>query len=262
MLTPDVAREDLWGSFSAGHIATGVVGAITVDSNESGDIARQRLEDKRFDQAPVVFQGRVVGWVATSQLEDDQLAKSVMTPLDKCAIVSAESSLPNVLQLLCQNRLVFTVGADGLSGFVVPSDLDRHAVRGYFYLLVASIEMLLSEIVRSASSDVDAVALMGQNMKKRFDQACKANIETNPVEYLYIRQLIELFLRTPYSKESSLWSETLTEQLNMVKTFRNSVMHPASSIAATTGPDEAAEFARCAQEVAARLHHIVINALG
>ena len=36
------------------------------------------------------------------------------------------------------------------------------------------------------------------NLKKRFEQAHTANQETNPAEYLYIDELITLFLQTSY----------------------------------------------------------------
>ena len=169
MLTPDVVSADLWGFFHASHIATDIKGAITVDQSESGTIAYRRLAEQRFDQAPVVFQDRIVGWVLTGRLPKDHSVNSAMTPLDNSAIVSAESSIPSVLQLLGRHNFVFTADRDGLAGFIVPSDLDRHAVRSYFYLLVAGIEMLLSEIVKSAMPEQDIVATMHQSMREADD---------------------------------------------------------------------------------------------
>jgi CBS domain containing-hemolysin-like protein len=136
MLTPDVVSRDLWGFFHAGHIATDLKGAITVDQSVPASPARQRLAESRFDQAPVVLQERVVGWVLTRSLHEEQTVGSVMTPLDQSAIVSAESSVADALQVLGQHNFVFTADKDGLAGFIVPSDLDRHATRSYFYLLV------------------------------------------------------------------------------------------------------------------------------
>lgn len=153
MLTPDVVSHDLWGFFHAGHIATELKGAITVEGNESASTARERLAEQRFDQAPVVFRGRVIGWVLTSSLHKDEPVYTVMTPLDESAIVSAESSVAGALKTLGKRGFVFTAGKDGLSGFIVPSGLDRHAARSYFYLLVAGIEMLLAELIGSVISE-------------------------------------------------------------------------------------------------------------
>jgi hypothetical protein len=85
------------------------------------------------------------------------------------------------------------VGAGDVLGFSVRSDLDRHAVRSYFYLLVARIEMQLSEIVKnSCKPDVIADKIDGR-LKKAFAEARNEGQETSPVEYLYLKTLIKLF---------------------------------------------------------------------
>jgi hypothetical protein len=191
---PGRDQRGLVGFFHAGHIATDIKGAVTVEQNEHGSTARRRLAEQRFDQAPVVFQGRIVGWVLASQLSDSETVASAMTPLDNSAIVSAESAIARVLQLLGRHNFVLTADKDGLAGFIVPSDLDRHAVRSYFFLLVAGIEMLLSEIIKSAILEENLVPTIHPNLRKRYYQAHRANSEAHTVEYLYIGQLVDLFL--------------------------------------------------------------------
>jgi hypothetical protein len=107
MLTPNVASRDLWILSCASHCRW-PEGTITVDQSECASAARQRLAGHRFDQAPVVWQERVVGWVLTRSLHQQQAVSSVMTPLDQSAIVSAESSVANALEVLGQHGLVFT----------------------------------------------------------------------------------------------------------------------------------------------------------
>lgn len=259
MLTPDVVSQDLWGFFHAGHIATDLNGAITVGHSEAASAACQRLAESRFDQAPVVLQERVIGWVLTRSLEETKTVASVMTPLDQSAIISAESSVANALQVLGQHDFVFTADKDGLAGFIVPSDLDRHAARSYFYLLVAGIEMILSEVIKSSYLEEALIAIMSANVRKRYDHARAANTETNAVEYLYIKQLVNLFLATPYANDLRLWSKQLTHQLTEVRDIRNVVMHPTCSVAAAKSPKEAAELASAAECVAERLREMVIT---
>jgi hypothetical protein len=75
------------------------------------------------------------------------------------------------LPLLTEKNFLFVVGAGEVSGFIVRSDLDRHAVRSYLYLLIAGIEMQLSEIVKkSCEPEVIAKRIDGP-LKKAFDQA-------------------------------------------------------------------------------------------
>jgi hypothetical protein len=262
MLTPEVVSHDVWGFFHAGHIAIELKDAITVDGDENASAARERLVGQRFDQAPVVSQERVVGWVLSSSLHEEVHLRTSMTPLDQSAIVSAESSVAGALQTLGQNSFVFTAGKDGLSGFIVPSDLDRHAARSYFYLLVAGIEMLLSELIGSAIPESALIKIMRPDVRKRYYQARSASSETNAVEYLYIKQLVDLFPTTSYGNDPRFWDEELTRQLKAVREFRNTVMHPTSSIAATKTPSEAAELASTAEKVAERLREIVFALRG
>lgn len=257
MLTPNVVHSELWGFFRTGQIATDIKGAVNVEPGESPDSAQQRLRRYRFDQAPVVAADRVLGWVKTTRLSDNKAILSVMTALDECPIVSADSSIADVLQVLAEHDFVFTADKEGLSGFIVRSDLDRHAVRSYFYLLISGVEILLSQLVKSAVSEERIVSFLRADQQQWYDSARGQGEETNAVEYLFINQLVELFLGTSYARNNKLWNETLTDQLHRVRDFRNSVMHPTRSIAATTHPKEAADIARCAEVVATRLRGIV-----
>jgi hypothetical protein len=67
VLTPGAVGDDLRDFFHADQIATPIEGAVTVRLAESARIARQRLVDARFDQAPVMSGRRPVGWVATDK---------------------------------------------------------------------------------------------------------------------------------------------------------------------------------------------------
>jgi hypothetical protein len=259
MLTPDLVRGDLWGFFHASHIATDIKGAVTVDQDELAVTAYKRLAGQRFDQAPVVFRDHIVGWVLASQLPEAETVNSAMTRLENSVIVSAETSIPRALQLLGQHNFVFTADNDGLAGFIVPSDLDRHPVRSYFYLLVAGIEMLLSEVIRSAIPEEAIIAAMRPSLQERYEQAHEANADAHPVEYLYIGQLVKLFFATSHSENPLLWNESLTRQLAAVEKFRNVVMHPTCSIAATKSPSAAAEVASGAEEVAGQLRQMIIE---
>ena len=259
MLTLGMVSDDLTDFFYASQIATAIKDAVTVELVEPAAAARRRLEEARFDQAPVMEWDRPVGWVATASLTARQTVKSVMTPLDSCAMVSAESSIASILQILPRNKLVFIVSKRGLSGFIVQSDLDRHAVRSYFYLLISGIEMLLSEVVKSVIPEEQAAMAIRADMRKGFDRARIVNKETSAAEYLYINELIGLFDQTPYACDPNFWNESLTNLMLKVKAFRNTVMHPTRSIAATDDIEATANLAGWAGEVAGALRGIVAS---
>lgn len=258
MLTPGAVGDDLRDFFHADQLATSIGGAVTVRLAESAQIARMRLVDARFDQAPVMSGRRPVGWVATDDLKGHRTVKSAMTPLNDCTLVSAESSIASVLQILPANNFLFVVDKHGLSGFIVHSDLDRHAVRSYLYLLIAGIEMLLAEVVKGAIPADQIMASIRSDQKSRFEQAYAANQEASPAEYLYIGELITLFTQTPYASDPRLWDKPLTDLLIRVKAFRNDVMHPVRSLAALEDVEAIASLPRWATEVTDRLRGIAV----
>ncbi len=158
MLTPSTIGEDLTDFFRAGQVSTSIVSAVTVGLTDLAEPARVRLDQARFDQAPVMRGGRPVGWVATAALIPGSSVKSVMTSLENCTLVSAEASIAAILQLLLKEQFIFTVSKEGVSGFIVHSDIDRHAVRSYLYMLISGIEMLLAEIIKSAFPEHEIAA--------------------------------------------------------------------------------------------------------
>lgn len=247
---------DLCGVFHAGHIATALDDAFMVQQNDSGAVAHYQLVEQRFDQAPVGFQGHVVGWVATEHLRDASKVKSVMKTLDKCAIVSTEASIAATLQLLGQHGFVFTAGEKGLSGFIAPSDLDRHAARSYFYLLISGIEMILSKIVGSITPVASIINAMSPQMAERYTEAYGAGREANPVEYLYLEELVNLFLESTYVTDSRVWDESCTSRLTEMNKFRSVIMHPTRSFVMARSSAQLAALARDSNVLLTRLQMI------
>jgi hypothetical protein len=262
MLTPGAIGEDLTDFFCAAQVSTAITGAVFVELAEPAELAQQRLEQERFDQAPVRHKGRTVGWIATAALTAGRSIKSLMTPMEDCALVSAEASIAAILQLLLDEQFIFTVSKQGLSGFIVHSDIDRHAVRSYLYLLISGTEMLLAEIVKSAITEDRIAASIRARMRKAYYEARAENQETSPAEYLYIGELVKLFNQTDYARDPHLWDSSSQQLLMKVKGFRNSVMHPVRSIAAADNIETAAHLPEWTEAIAERLRAIIASLNG
>lgn len=136
---------------------------------------------------------------------------AVLKRLEISAIVSKEASIADVLQLLAKDGLVFTVDEGGIHGFVTPSDLERHAARSHFYLLIAGIEMLLAQIVRERVGSSSIVARLHGDSQERWEADLAGDHETDPSEYLYLRDLGELFMEL---SESELCWDSIAHDLD------------------------------------------------
>ncbi len=154
-------------------MATPVADAVAVELSANPREAAAELASLRFDQAPVVDQGHIWGWVLTKRLETATKVSSILRSLEVSAIVSADASIANVLDPLADEGLVFTVGEHGITGFITPSDLDRNAARGQFYLLIAGLEMVLADIVHSIVPEETVIAAMHGELLERWTSACR-----------------------------------------------------------------------------------------
>ncbi|MBA2769239.1 MAG: hypothetical protein H0U35_08935 [Sporichthyaceae bacterium] len=223
-------------ALAAHHIATPLKDAETVEINEAAGDARERLQAKNFDQAPVVKQSAVVGWVATNRLSDGSRVKGFYQPLERSRFAGASSSINDVLPHLAAPGFCFTVWRAGLEGFITPSDLDRHAARCHFYLLVAGVEMALSSVVRSLAPESELIEHIsthpmrpGENggvetLRSTFEAARRAGRDTHPVEYLYLGELIEILA---FRLDMDI---SLVKNLEMVRDLQTTVMHPTRAL--------------------------------
>ena len=162
---------DLSEVFKAVQLATSLDRAQNVSITDSAAGAFERLSQNRFDQAPVTDEGRVIGSVLTADLAGATDVASVMMRLEDCPLLSMDAPLSVLLSALADAPMVFLVGSTGLQAFVTPSDLERHAARAHFYLLVSSIEILLADAVDSLGDEVIEAAVIKGRGRGRFVKA-------------------------------------------------------------------------------------------
>lgn len=232
--------------FVAGQLSTSLdeAVAVSVGVDEAPRDALVQLERKDFQQAPVRDGGNTVGWVHVDQLRRGEASVGeVMTPLSRTPIVAASTSLSEAFPAL-REGFVFTVHRAGLSGFIVPSDLDRQVVRAHFYVVIAEIEMCLAEVVNAyvPAVDVEAQLLAKPNSReaKRFREAREKEQDTRIVEYLYLRDLITLFMGRPGANVP----DGIQKTLDGLNDFRNVVMHPTKPLVAEYPVDQLTDLDR------------------
>jgi hypothetical protein len=245
-----MARRDpvagLLRTFRAEQISTPIADAHTVELSANPREAAAELVSLRFDQAPVRNQGHIWGWVLTERLATAAKVKSVLQSLEVSAIVSAEASIADVLDRLGEQGLVFTVDERGIAGFITPSDLDRHAARAQFYLLIAGLEMVLADIVQRTIPEEIVIAAIHDELLERWTSASDKNTETRAVEYLYIKDLAILFLGSAAGTQlPPVLRNTMTELCQL----RPAVMHPTRPLIGARTPGELASLASRGEEL-------------
>jgi hypothetical protein len=245
--------------FTAAQISTSIRVAECVELRGNPKDAYDRLVAGRFDHAPVVDNRHVVGWAPTARLATVERVRDALRPLAECSIVSEDASIADVLQLVARSGLVFTVNERGLEGSVTPSDFERHAARSHFYLLVAGIEMPLAQIVTERVDPDVILDRLEPESRERWEFDLVTNGETNPAEYLYLRDLAELFEGLPEATPEGGWTPDLAATLTEVCHFRPSVMHANRSLMKGRDAAQLASLARRAEQLTARLDEIAVR---
>ncbi len=215
----------------ASELATAIPEAFCVDVAERASRAKASLIARRFDQAPVLHDGDIAGWVLTSRLTGRGLVDGCVTGLRESVIVSGDASVGDVLRPVAERGLVFLAGRHGISSFIVASDFDRHAVRSHLYLRIAEIEILLAALVRATVPEDDVIRHLRGGDRKRFKAARDKGRETNAVEYLYLRDYAALVQASTPLREALKTTSGLTEEaLQSLLPLRNCVAHPSKSL--------------------------------
>lgn len=240
------SRPDLSEVFRAAQLSTPLSEAETVELDESPFAAFERLSKLRFDQAPVRFQGHFVGWVSTAQLRTSSKVTSALQPLEKCAILAVDAPLKDLLANLGSTGVVFLAGHRGLEAFVTPSDLDRQAARGHFYLLLSGIEMLLSDLFDGIVPEPAIEAAIAGQRLDDWKAARSKNWDARPVEYLDLEPLCNLFSS---AVNGSGWERRYDNMLKELCHLRPRVMHSTRPLLASRSPKQLARLADCAAEV-------------
>ncbi len=216
-------------SLTARSISTPIKGSTRLRWDMAGPAARELLEAGRFDQAPVVDEGgRVIGWVHRSRLTRRVgQVEDAMIPLSSTAIVAEEAPISEVVELLAASGFVYVVGLGRIVGFISPSDLDRHASRGHFYLLVSRVEMLLAQHVGDGFDEVALRRRITGQARMRYEAATRRQQEVTAVEYLDLATLMALHQESESFQAldepaRSVWRKAMAD----VRGVRNAIMHP------------------------------------
>ncbi|MGY2001691.1 hypothetical protein [Blastococcus sp. SYSU DS1024] len=229
--------------FPAAEMSTPIAGALCLSAGDRSSGARRALEQGGFDQAPVLDDGRLVGWVRLKDLGGRGFVASSVVPLDKTVVLARSASVGDALDHLAHGHLIFLAGSSGIVEFVVVSDLDRHIVRSYLYVLLSAVEFRLAELAKRHLDDEQIVRNFQGQSRSRYRRARAKGRETRAVEYLYLLDYARIGKLIP-ELQSSEWVPGDQEwDLVELNVLRNCVAHPSKSL---TGDFDAAEVSRLA----------------
>jgi len=233
-----VIGDDLDIAFQARHLAVPMSIAVTVDARMTAGSARRMLEDHRFDQAPVVDDGQIVGFVLTRHLEGRRRVVSTMTRVGQGSVVSANASIGRLLEWIIDPGFLFVLEGRDITGFVTVYDFNKQAARGYLYLLLARLETGLADLIRRYY-DGDARPALGllsntgrMSVESRYRDDVAAQEEGDLLSYFDLSDLVRVVHEEEDLRRMATgWSRsTWSRMTGGLVRLRNDVMHPVRNV--------------------------------
>lgn len=137
------------------------------------------------------------------------------------------------MSTIATEPFLFVLEGTRFSGFVVPADLNKHAARLHWYLLLAGFEIALADLIREAyippSAALSALtARRADAVRERFERLREEDFELDEITSMDLTDLLRAAARAPkllqrlgfHSKSG--WDGAT----GWLPGFRHTVMHP------------------------------------
>lgn len=242
----DDVHQSLSNDFSAliraRHLSRPLGVAFTLAPDQTARAASQQLKKRQFDAAPVIAERGPVGIFVADDAKDcgqtDAVA-DLMRPLASELVVSSEMPLSSLMRRMQRERFLFVLDANGINGFITPTDLGTVPVRTHFYLQLAHLESTLSFHLRALYPDQGAaIALLSQGARER--QAKIANDLRRKDRFiddlscLSLDDLIGIAAHTTAFKQAFEGSPaTMRTARHGLTDFRNDIMHASRTFSSS-----------------------------
>lgn len=184
-------------SIVVGHLETPLAGAVVVEPSTPSRSALRALDRCNFDQAPVVENGEPIGYVLARDLRRTRgSVRANMRSILPQALASNTAPLEVAMPWLGNSGFLFLLAGKEISGFVVPSDLNKQAGRSYFYLGLTELELRLATEIRRISEDIDPIDCLNPasrtRIRRRLKQRTEANVEADAVAEMNLSELFQV----------------------------------------------------------------------
>jgi hypothetical protein len=228
--------HELANSFHARDIAVPMALAYAVDIRASAADAHLQLRQRNFDQAPVIRDGAIAGYVLTDRLLDHATVSQALRPISEDCLVSSDASVAKLLDWMVMPGFLFVLDGHRIMGFVTVHDFNKQPSRAYFYLLVVSVELAIAEHLRARyrleqHRIFDIAGPTAQRAKRRYEADVRDNVDADPISYLGFRPLLTAFAHDDHDLRAigMRADEWRVEQESLIG-LRNAVMHPTVNL--------------------------------
>jgi hypothetical protein len=221
---------------------TPLTSALTVDADEAASIAVGRLREAGFTYAPVLRESELVGFTSQPALSEagGGSVDGTTMPLAIGRLVAGDTTLPRLTRALVREPILFVLEDATIAGFVVAADLNKHAARLHWYLLIAGFEIALAERIRAAyippALAVEALSpARAKAVRDRFAALVEQDIELDEIASMDLVDLLRAARQAPDLLDAlGFGSKAEWDSASgWLPGFRHTIMHPVRALLRT-----------------------------
>jgi hypothetical protein len=231
--------EEIASAIHVRHLQTRLEHALSLDPTHDAASAARTLAKENFDQAPVLDHTVLLGVVTRAALEQATGPVSgVVEPIRPIDMVSADAPVAKLMSWLLNRQWLMVLDGHATTGFVVAADLNKQPARTYFYLLVASFEAGLADVIRSWAGAAEERILdeLTNAQRRRVTAARTAarreDVDADLVAYLYLSDLLRIVGRVPELRRAvgATSGRAWAKRTGSLNELRHAVMHPTRDL--------------------------------
>lgn len=209
-------------------------GPVTIEFSDVRRNALAILDQNSFDQVPIFDGHGLVGILDRSHLAEGQLDEAIcngpFAAISEANTIEQSSPLLSLLRKLAGNGYCLVLDDDNqLVGLVHVSDMNRQAIRAYFYLLLSATEIGLAAIISTAFRGDDWQQLVSPKRLEaavgRHRREMQAGVELTLLETVDFDILLEVARSSPQIAFPIETGSLGDDQVAQLRALRNAVMH-------------------------------------
>lgn len=229
---------------TAGDLATRDV-TYKMENEETGSV-EQTMAEQGYDVAPVHDGDQPIGYIkreGLSTVSDSSPISDHLRRITLDEIISTDATFADVLEALSEDPFYFLGGRNQVTGMLTRADLNTSPAYIHLYDRISLLEGQLREVVRENAPEwMDAPAVdlhpeTREGIQERYEQAERANIELDPIDYTQFSTLAKVVwsIEDCWQRCDFTSGNSANNYLEDVVDVRNAVAHSNLLVENTEG---------------------------
>jgi len=234
--------EILEGAYCAKDIMTLITGACTCSKSDTPAEVHRQAEQGGYDLIPFIDGGQIAGFVERKELESKMVEPitSSVRPLTSKLIVSADTTFPELLGVIQQNRFAFVNSSNDIVGLVTLADFNKRPVRILLFGLMMELELQMLKCVKSKLSGEEARSVLDGDaiqVNDAYAQSKKDGVDVSWYDNLDLHRIMELFEGSARLRSLLKCTDAgqVRGEFGFLVDLRNRICHPENVLVRDAG---------------------------